>query len=284
MKIFNKICLLLFVFIFYSSFTSFVDAKTIHFAVASDVQYLQQSTDDKSIENKTPLILKYFVKRVNENDYDFVVFLGDNIAKSNLNNLNGFLKIVKDIKPSYYLVLGNQDAHKISGIDKKVYLETVSKVNKNQKKPESSYYFCPTSDVIVIVLDNVSSGMPSNHGVFTQRTLKWLDETLTKHENKKAIIFQHVPYLPPYDKESYEILEKNNFRAILSNHDNVLAVFGGHYRMEGIKKDDKGITHINAPALSISPYNYMDIVLTYDKKPFSKAKNFKIDGDLKPAI
>lgn len=262
-----------------------VCAKELKFAVVSDIDYANQSaTDTDSDASKIPTILNAFVERVNENNYDFVVFLGDNIAKSNEKNLEGFLNIVKTVNTPYYLVMGNQDVHKISGLDKKEYLKIVSEHNKYQKKKDASYYFYPNKDVIVIVLDGVSSGMPTNHGVFSQNTLKWLDELLTKNEKKKAVIFQHVPYIAPYENPSYDILEKTDYRAVLSRHDNIIGVFAGHYKKESAVKDDNGVMHICVPALSQHPYSYLDMSLRYKKIPLRKAKDFVFDGSLKPAI
>lgn len=260
-------------------------ARTLKFAVASDLHYSANKFSDSERDlSKTSKILNGFVDRMNENNYDFVIFLGDNIDKSNTDNLNGFLKAVKNIKAPYYLVMGNHDVHKISGLEKKAYLETVSQMSKYQRNARESYYFYPTSDVIVIVLDNVSSGMPSSHGIFTQKTVKWLDEVLEKNKNKKALIFQHVPFVEPYKNVSHEILEKADYRAVLSRHDNILAVFAGHYHKEGTTKDDKGITHVNVPAMCVEPYYYLEMNLKYDKSLLQKGKNFKLDGDAKPAI
>ena len=279
--LFNIFCVLSFVYFCITP----VQSKELNFAVVSDINYSQQDTPGSgNEESKIPTILKAFVERINENNYDFVIFLGDNISKSNEKNLLGFLNTVKEINTPYYLVMGNQDVHKISGLEKKKYLEIVSKNNKYQKNKKESYYFYPNNDVIVIVLDGVSSGMPSNHGVFNQRTLKWLDEVLSKNEKKKAIIFQHVPYIAPYENPAYDILEKTDYRAVISRHDNVIAIFGGHYKKESAVKDDNGIMHICAPALYQHPYSYMDVILKYKKLPLMKAKDFEFDGTLKPAI
>lgn len=260
-------------------------AKTINFAVASDVHYSSKDFQDSGREiAKAPKALKGFVDRVNEKNYDFVIFLGDNIDKSKKDDLNGFFKAIKRMKTPYYIVMGNHDVHKISGMEKKEFLEIVSENNKRQRKAQGSYYFYPTSDVIVVVLDSVSSGMPSSHGIFTQKTLVWLDEVLTKNKNKEAIIFQHVPYMTPYEDPSHEILAKNDYRAVLSRHNNILAVFGGHYHKESFQKDHNNVMHISAPALYIPPYYYLDITVNYDKMPLQKARNFKIDGTALPAI
>ena len=275
-----KIILILFCLVFSSTLTN---AKTLRFAVASDVHYSLNKESNSMSESAK--VLRGFVDRVNENKYDFVIFLGDNIEKSNKENLSGFLHQIKGIKGTpYYLVLGNRDAHKISGLAKPEYLEIVSKLNRNQKKADTSYYFYPNKDIIVIVLDGSSSGMPSTHGVFTQKTLQWLDQVLTKNKNKTAIIFQHFPYMEPYLKPSHEILDKMSYKTIITLHDNVFMIVSGHYHKEGVFKDDKDIYHISAPALYMPPYNYQEFVINYDKPLFSKLKNIKLEGTQKPAI
>ena len=261
-----------------------VEAKTLNFAVASDIHYTKENAGQKSIGEKA---LNGFIDRVNENKYDFVIFLGDNIDKSNQESLTNFLKIAKKVKTPYYLVMGNHDVHKISGLDKKEYIKIVSKQNKYQRNKKASYYFYPKSDVIVIVLDGVSSGLPSNHGVFTQKTLKWLDETLTQNENKAAIIFQHVPLIEPYPDRTHNILEQEDYKATIHRHKNVVMVCSGHYHAShkyGYKKDEKNVHHVSVPALFKEPYNYSDITVDYKHKLFSKPSDFKIDVQQKPAI
>ena len=53
---------------------------------------------------------------------------------------------------------------------------------------------------------------------------------------------------------------------------------------EFVKRDDRGIYHISAPALYEAPYYYYELQIKYDKKPFLKPQNVKIDGTAKPAI
>lgn len=257
-----------------------VYAKTLNFAIASDIHY-KTSNDGNTIQEKA---LNGFIDRVNENNYDFVIFLGDNIDRSKMKELGTFLNKIKAINVPYYLVMGNKDVHKISGLDKKVYLAEVSKHNKYQKNATNNYTFKPTSDITVVVLDSVSSGMPTNHGVFSKKTLSWLDETLEKNKRKKVLIFQHVPYLPPYEKEGYDILEKQEYKAILSKHKNILAVIGGHYHKESFAYDGSGVGHYCAPALSEEPFYYVDAQVKYTKPFIFRGRNFKMDGTVKPAI
>lgn len=261
------------------------DAKTIRFAVASDIHYSPIKYEDSARDiSNAAKALGGFVNRVNENNYDYVIFLGDSIDKSKPESLLGFFKTIKNLNTPYYMVLGNHDVHKVSGMTKQEFLDIVSKHNPNQKKAQGSYYFYPTPDVVVIILDGASSGMPSSHGIFNQETLKWFDETLTKNKDKTAIVFQHFPYVPPFDSPTHEILEKNEYRAVINRHDNIFMICSGHYHKESVHKDEKGVYHISAPALFIPPYDYQEIDVSYDKKPFEKAKNFSLDGRQKPSI
>ena len=255
-------------------------AKTLNFAIVSDVHY-KTSADVEQKESAKAL--DGLISRLNESNYDFVVFLGDNIDKSKMNELESFLTVLKNLKTPYYLVMGDRDVHKISGMDKRDYVKIVAQYNKQQKKTGTNYVFYPTNDVAMIVLDSVSSGMPTTHGVVSKKTLIWLDETLKENAGKKVVIFQHVPYFAPYEKPEYEILEKQEYKAILTKHNNILAVVSGHYHKEFAKLDD-GVIHYCIPALSEAPYYFVDSTLKYDKSIFGKAKNFKLEGELKPAI
>ena len=145
-----------------SVFTNVADAKTLTFAVTSDIDYL--SGDENDIGAK---VLDGFITRTQETKYDFVVFNGDNIKKSKPQHLLAFLKRIRAVNAPYYLVMGDSDVHKISGMSKPEYLQLVKKYNKNQND-ENSYYFYPAPGIIAIVLDGVSTGMPSNHGVFNK--------------------------------------------------------------------------------------------------------------------
>ena len=262
--------------------TNTIFAKSVNFAVVSDIHY---KTDKNSQNYSTSEKALYgFTNRTKENKYDFIVFLGDNIDKSKQNLLGDFLDSIKNINTPYYIVMGDSDVHKISGMDKKTYLAQVAKHNKLQKKQEASFKMKSNKDIIFIVIDSVSSGMPSTHGIFTQSTLSWLDTILTNNKNKKVVIFQHVPYMPPYGKETLDILAKNEYRSVIARHKNILAIVSGHYHKDFIQIDNSGVTHICIPSLSEEPYNYGELTIKYDKKLFNKAKNFNIDYKLKPAI
>lgn len=260
------------------------EAKTVTFAQASDIHYSINASDSTRPIANAPKALKGFVDRVNEKNYDFVMFLGDSIDKSNEKNLTGFLNIVNGINKPYYMVIGNHDAHKISGLTKDEYLAIVSKYNENQKEAKASYYFYPTPEIVALVVDGATSGMPSAHGVFTPKTLKWVDEVLTKNKDKKAIIFQHFPMVEPFENPSHTIMDKSDYESVLNRHDNILLISSGHFHKEAVYKDNRGIYHISAPALFDVPYYFQEVIIKYDKKPFQKPCNFTINGNEHYAI
>ncbi len=272
--LFNIVLIISALFIFANT----ANSKTLTFAVTSDINYL---CDDEN--NTGAKVLDGFISRMQETKYDFIVFNGDNIKKSKPQHLIAFLKRIRAISTPYYLVMGNNDVHKISGISKPEYLQLVHKYNKNQKA-QTSYYFYPAPGIIVIVLDGVSTGMPSNHGVFNKKTLQWLSQVLEKNKNKQAIIFQHVPYYEPVDIPEYEILEKAEYAAVLRRHNNVALIVSGHYGKDYEIKDDYGVTHISVPSLSKEPYYFTEIDFSYDKFPLCKVRNINIRRVLRPAV
>ena len=163
-------------------------------------------------------------------------------------------------------------------------MEIVKKKNPNQKSINASYTFSPAAGIECVVLDGTSSFMPSNHGIFTDKTLEWYDRTLKQNKDKKVLVFQHVPYEEPYEDESHNILDKYQYKYILDKHDNIFLIASGHYHKGAFMSDAKGVNHISAPALNISPFQYLDVKIKYTKYPFGKPKNLQIDGKIKEAL
>lgn len=257
------------------------NAKTLNFALVSDIHYNENKGGKLTTSQKA---LDGFIARINEGDYDFVVFLGDNIDKSRKEILEGFLNRIKEIKVPYYIVLGNTDAHKVSGLTKAEYMEIVKKKNRNQNSSSPSYTFSPASGIECIVLDGTSSFMPSNHGIFTDKTIEWYDKTLKQNKNKTVLVFQHVPYEEPYEDESHNILDKYRYKYILDKHNNIFLIASGHYHKSAFMTDGKAVNHISVPALEDYPYQFADIQIKYRKLPFAKPKNLQIDGKIREAL
>lgn len=258
------------------------NAKTIRFAMVADAHYNQYVTSGK--KGNATKALRCFVQRMNEQKPDFVMFLGDNIDKSKPQILKSFLADIKPIKRPYYILTGNRDTYKYSGLSREEFADIVSEYSPYQKKYSSNYVFYPTFDIAAVMVDSTSLGMPGEHGYFADNTLKWLDETLTKNKNKKVILFQHVPLIPATEIESHTILNEKEYKDVINKHNNIIMIASGHYHQFGAVQDDKGIYHIDVPELFEAPYEYVMMEITYDKKPFGKAQNFKFDPVIKQAL
>lgn len=253
-------------------------ADQIRFVQVTDVHLTASSNNQTS---KSAEILKEAVNSINKlNDISFVVFTGDNIDKAKKENLKEFCEITKNLKKPYYIVLGNHDAYKAGGIGKDEYIKIVKEYNKYQKSEKPYYYFFPNKDFIAIIMDGSTKLIPSSHGNYLDTNLDWLDKTLTRYKDKKALIFQHFPLVTPYEDKTHEILYPEKYYAVLKKHpDNVFAIFSGHYHSAKITNTDN-VAHISSPALSEHPYSYRLVEINYEEKSIFN-DNLKIDLNTK---
>ncbi len=258
-------CLLILSFININ--TSIADELT--FAQVSDVHY----NIDESYMDKYLFFLSSSLRKKNP---DFVVFLGDNVDKSREDDVIGFMQAIHSIRLPYYIVLGNNDAHRLSGIEKDVYLDIVTTFNRNQEDKKLYYYFKPNSDFICVVLDATPNFAPSKHGEISDEQLDWLDKLLTKNPKKLFIIFHHCPLIPPRVEYQLSMLNTEKYESILKKHSNVVIVSSGHYHQELVTKDKNGIRHISAPAFKDMPYSYQLIKVIYDKDSYKTPEDVQI--------
>ena len=238
-------------------FSTAAYAKNLKFVQVTDVHL---SSDGSTFSNRDVTFsaqnLKKAISSINKlNNVDFVVFSGDNIDVSNEKDLRIFCEITKNLKVPYYIIPGNHDAYKLFGISKETYMNIVREYDKYQKSNKTYFYFFPTPDFIVIMMDGVTPTIPSTHGYYSDEMISWLDDVLTKYKNKKAIIIQHFPLIPPYNNKSHEVLEPEKYFEILTRHENVFAILSGHYHT-GKMMHDNGIYHISTPALIEYPPKY----------------------------
>lgn len=171
--------------------------------------------------------LKRTVKEINAmKNIDFVVFGGNNISKTNINNLNYFMYLLKRVHKPVYVLLGSSDVSSSTGIDKKYYMKRV-KMARFLRHPSKSSYVFKKKGIVFIVMDGSKQYFQQPNGCYTRDELLWLDEKLTKYKNKKVVILQHFPLLQsksqwlqtPKLEEYYEVLNKhNNVKAIISGH------------------------------------------------------------------
>ena len=157
-------------------------------AYSAQIQFAQISDMNYSANNEmSSNILNWTVSSINFRKPDFVVFLGNNIKKSNETNLKEFLNNAKRIKTPYYIVTGNHDTYKLGGLEKDAYWKIIRKNNKYNKDFEKSYYsFKLNRNFICVVLDGAVPFAPTTHGIYSDEQLIWLDKTLKENRNKKS--------------------------------------------------------------------------------------------------
>lgn len=253
-------------------------AKTLNFAQLTDVHYSPSGTNSNSRDlSYSSRNLQFAINSINKQNPNFAIFLGDNIDKSRPENLLAFLRTVQAFKIPYYMVIGNHDAYKLTGIPKKDYIELVKIYNSNQKSDKPYYYFYPNKDCVGIVVDGAMPFAPSAHGEYTDEMLTWLDKVLTNNNDKIALIFQHFPLIYPAEKNSHTTLKTEKYFELLKKHKNILLISSGHYHADKITIDDNGIYHISVPSLLSSPNIYEMVQINYDKKRFKQPTDIKVD-------
>lgn len=261
-------------------FSSQVFAAQLKFAQVTDVHFsssgIQQQQNSRDV-SKTKQVLQWATRSLNNKKPQFVVFMGDNIDKSNEDDIIEFLQIVKDLKMPYYLAFGNHDAHSNAGVSKEDFWNIVRTYNKHNKSKVGYYTFSPNSNFLCVVLDGAVPFSPTAHGIYSDEQLKWLDKVLKKNKNKKVMIFQHFPLIDPDENPTHTMLYKEKYKEVIDKHNNIISISSGHFHTKKITIDEKGIYHISSPALVTPDYVYDFITVDYTKIPFQKVKINKID-------
>ena len=243
-----------------------VCAKDIKFIQVTDSHYAEVGADytQRDVENSKS-ILEKTIKDINSiPDIDFVVFTGDNIDQADDVDLKAFLKLANQLKYPYYVVIGNHEVFRSQNLDKKEYIRIVSKYSKNCRTKSPNYVFVKKG-IVFLVVDGAKEIIPGPAGYYKQDTLKWFDKKLTKYKDCKIVVFQHFPIVEPYYNRTHTTYNKGEYEAVLKKHNNVLAIFSGHFHANGEKMVD-GIYHVSTPALVEGPHNFKIIEITGDSK------------------
>lgn len=252
----KKSALIFLLLLFFFTLANSCFAKEITFAQISDIHYSTDKLDMKKY--------LYFLKlSLSKEAPNFVVFLGDNVDKSNEKDIISFMNEISSIEMPYYVALGNHDAYTVSGVDKQRYIDIVQAFNRNQKYNKSYYYFKPNKDIICAVLDVSFNFSPSKHGYMYDEQVEWVDKLLSENPNKLFIIFQHVPIVPPRKEYDRSLLDTEKYAAVLKKHSNIIILSAGHYHVESVKNDENGIMHICAPPFKYLPASYQLIKVIY---------------------
>ncbi len=251
----KKLIFLLFVFLI-SSVSVF----------ASDIKFVQvdgvllNAGDENSVSSFHNLVAD-----INKlKDVDFVVFTGNNILKPTEENLKKFLKEARKLKAPFYVVLGQKDVNKQKHFGKKEYTKLLRKRNFAMRGIKEPNYLFTKKDLVFIAVDGSKEVIPIPNGYYRPETLNWLDTQLNKYQDKNVFILQHYPIVPPVKKEGYYTYNAEEYVQLLGKHNNVKAVFSGHFNSNK-EQEVNGVMHIstsNAPS-----YRIVDITDTETDKP-----------------
>lgn len=228
-------------------------------AYSADMRFIQ--IDGVMYNSASSEKFEALVEKINkEKDVEFVVFTGNNISKPRVGELEQFLLAAKKLKRPFYVVLGQKDVNKQKGLGKKEYVEILRKTVRTHKKVNSPNYAFKKKDIVFVVADGSKEVIPSPIGYYKEDVILWLDEQLDNYEDKKVVILQHYPLVPPIVKETHYTYKADEYLRLLTEHKNVKAVFAGHFGANNEQVVD-GILHVsttNAPH-----YRVIDI-LDYD--------------------
>lgn len=252
------------VFLFTITFEQCVYSKDVKFVQITDSHVAAGASVPEAVK-QTPVV-GYFEKTINDvntvPNLDFVVFTGDNIDKSNANDLKEFLKIANKLNVPYYVVIGNHEVFKSQDFTKKDYMKMVWRYSKSCKTKSANYVF-QRDGFVFIVVDGAKEIIPGPSGYYKKDTLKWLDKKLLKYKHSNVVIFQHFPIVDPYYNRSHTTYNKQDYFDVLKKHKNVVGIFSGHYHSNGESMVD-GIYHVSTPALVVPPHEYK--VVEIEKK------------------
>lgn len=217
---------------------------------------------DIDLNLKNAYKLQNTIKEINEyKDVDFVLFGGNNLDSSNIDNLNTFVYLLKKVNKKTVVLMGSNDVLSSNGIDKEYYLKKVRRANFFHSKTPN--YTFKKNGYLFVVMDGAKQYFKSSNGYYNKDELLWLDKTLEKNKNEKVIILQHFPIIENSSKW-LETAKIENYSEVLAKHKNVKVIISGHYdKNQEVKKD--GIYHIITENYSkTGAYKIIEIDLDYD--------------------
>lgn len=223
-------------------------ATNIKFVQVTDVHY--RNNDEFREE-----VLEETVKSINkEKDVSFVIFTGDNVDSAKTQHLPGFVKIANGLKAPYYLVVGDNDVFRNSGMSKINYINIV-KNNNWLYRPKNTNYVFKKKGFVFIVVDGAKEVIPGTIGYYRKDTLEWLDKQLNKYEKRPVIIFQHFPLVSTNEVKTHDVYQKENYLELLDKHNNVISIIAGHLHTNS-EVMRNGVYHVVTPTLLNNPHSY----------------------------
>lgn len=257
--------------------SNFAFADTLKFAQVSDI-HLQQpeiSYEHRDLSHSKENFYKAMDTLKEDSSIQYIFFTGDFVDRSFENLLEEFFAKVNTIDKPYFLALGNHDSNSPNGLVKKDVLKILKK-KSYKHKARANYAVKLNEDFLAIMLDPTSDVGISAQGYYKQSTLRWLERTLKRNQDKNVMIFQHFPVVEPCSEFDYlyphNIKNKADLLAILEKYNNVILIASGHYHVAG-EFEQYGIKHYSTPALFLIPSYYRIFEIDYDGRKINAIKS-----------
>ena len=253
---------LLLLIVFCTNIAFSKEIKIVHF---SDI-HLDTKHPDKPVRKfaQSVPMFKKAIQKANRLNPDIVVISGDMINKPIESEFDTFLNIAKGFNTDYYPILGNHDVGVGGGLSKKTIID---KLNKNCPwlNLSQTNYFVIKDEYIFIFMDGTNDNEVTSKGTFSKEALQFLDKTLSLYQDKKAIIVQHFPLMPPFKSASHEITNRYEYLDIIDRHQNIIMVLSGHYHASK-STERNNVLYITTPSLIEYPHAFRYLTVNSDKK------------------
>ena len=247
---------------------------TMKFVQLSDIHYslVREDTSYKLLSKTRPLLQDAIEQINNQKNIKFVMITGDGIDQPDKESLYSLTDELNKLDYPWYYALGNHDTTTEGYLTKTNFLKILREKNPNYTFDTSYYTFKPQKGYRVIVLDGAKNKGRTSQGILPAEELSWLDNVLSKSKHDTVLIFLHFPLVTPYEAKNHEIINADEFKAVLKKYSMPIAIFTGHYHAAKITKRGN-ILHVSSPALAGYP-NAFRIIEVQNKR---KEVIFKLD-------
>ncbi len=245
---------------------SFSDIE-LRFAQFSDTHITDSNDTTYKALSQSKKLLNAAIEDVNKfKGLDFVVFTGDMVNEPKKEYYKDFLTALTQINHTPLLVLGNHDATKESKendyLTKDEIIDIIKKSNPYQQYDTPYFAFSPNDSFRVIILDTTMGYEFASNGFIDDVQLQFLDDELTKYQDKVVLIFQHHPVIEPFKSNHHKLLNANAYFEILKKHPlTPIAIFSGHYHAANVVKENN-VVHFSTPSLVTYPNAFRTVLVT----------------------
>ena len=246
-----------------NNFTTFpLDAGNylFSFAVATDIHWSSSNSigDLGRMYKYTDRLLADVVTAINAESVNFTILLGDLTDNGLADQFDNVTERLNKLDRPFYPVIGNHDKSEGAWVTEWAKL--------GQENTTYSFNFAGWH---FIVLDSVND-TDTEQGIITDDIMKWLQEDLKAHKTMPTIICLHflVNDVPGFTElcaflGSNPYIDNNKeFKVMLNNYSNVVAVLSGHGHLNSITYNNN-VTFIETASVIQYPITY-DIYQVYE--------------------